>query len=138
MQITGTGYLTNTMRFRIDHEKPFFIEKVSLLPIPIYQQMKDIKAIYHTNEIDDDTYIMRTASGLIWSGSTATGRVNYSGSLEHIGSLHFQTSTGVVWWSNHTFIRSDEYIQDYVRTCPHIVWISELFYCPEVHSLLTE
>jgi hypothetical protein len=135
MQIAEVGYLTNTMQFRIDREKPFFIEKVSLLPKPTYRERPRVTAVYQTT---DDTYIMRTASGLIWSGATMTGRVNYSGSIDQIGGVHFRTKTGAIWWSTDKFITSGEYIQDYIKTCPHIEWKSELFYCPSVGSILTE
>ena len=39
MQVARLEYLTNTMQFRIDREKPFFIEKVSLLPVPTYKTL---------------------------------------------------------------------------------------------------
>jgi hypothetical protein len=135
MQVYYPDYLTNTMEFQIDREKPFFIEKISLLPRPSYRELPRTTEIY---QISSDTYITRTASGLIWSGATLTGRVNYSGSLEHIGSVNFETTTGAIWWPTDKFIRSDQYIQDYVKTCPEIKWISGLFYCPSVGSILTE
>lgn len=75
MDIARSGYLPNQIDFVIDREKPYLIEKISLLPTPKYQKMPHITDIY---EVDDDTYIIKTASGLIWSGSTASGRINQS------------------------------------------------------------
>jgi hypothetical protein len=138
MEMIRDGYISNRLDFVIDREKPYLIEKVSLIPLPTYQKMKDIQDIYHTNEVDDDTYILKTASGLIWSGSTMRGRMSYSGSLDHIGSVYFQTNTGVVWWSNHTLLRSSDPIQDYIKTCPDTEWRLGIFYCPAVGSILTE
>jgi hypothetical protein len=135
MRIAEVGYLTNTMDFRIDREKPFFIEKVSLLPKPTYRNLQKANELY---QITDDTYIIRTSSGLIWSGATMTGRVNYSGSLDQIGGVYFMTNTGVLRWATDKFMIADPYIQDYVETCPHVEWISGLFSCPQVHSILTE
>lgn len=135
MHITESGYLSNTMDFRIDREKPFFIEKVSLLPKPIYRKLQKSNELY---QVTDNTYIIRTASGLIWSGATMTGRVNYSGSLDQIGGVYFMTNRGVLRWSTDKFLIADQYIQDYVETCPHVEWVSGLFSCPQVHSLLTE
>jgi hypothetical protein len=123
------------MRFQIDREKPFFIEKISLLPRPSYRELSNISEIYHLSE---DTYIMRTASGLIWSGATQTGRVNYSGSIEQIGGVHFKTATGVLRWATSGFMPADSYIEDYVDTCPRVEWTYGLLYCPAVGSVLTE
>ncbi len=135
MRIAESGYLMNTMDFRIDREKPFFIEKVSLLPKPTYRKLQKANEIY---QITDDTYIIRTASGLTWSGATMTGRVNYSGSIEQIWGIYFSTATGTLRWATDKFMTAETYIQDYIKTCPHVEWQSELFYCPEVGSVLTE
>jgi hypothetical protein len=75
MDIARSGYLPNQIDFVIDRDKPYLIEKIYLLPTPKYQKIPDIKDIYQVN---DDTYIIKSASGLIWSGSTMNGRVNYS------------------------------------------------------------
>jgi hypothetical protein len=135
MHITGSGYLANTMEFKIDREKPFFIEKVSLLPSPQYRIIPTAKKLY---QITDDTYIIQAASGLMWSGSTMSGRVNHSGSLDHIGGKYFKTNTTILRWEIDKFMLADEYITNYIRTCPQVAWVYELFYCPQVQSILTQ
>lgn len=88
MQISRIGYLTNTMEFLLDREKPFFIEKVTLLPRPSYTKLSGILDLY---QITNDEYITRTASGLLWSGALSSGRANYSGSLSQIGGRYFRS-----------------------------------------------
>jgi hypothetical protein len=75
MDIARSGYLPNQIDFVIDRDKPYLIEKIYLLPTPKYQKIPDIKDVYQVN---NDTYIIKSASGLIWSGSTASGRLSYS------------------------------------------------------------
>ncbi len=135
MQIAGSGYLTNTMEFQIDREKPFFIEKVSLLPRPTYRELPRIREIY---QVADDEYIMRTASGLVWSGSTATGKISYTGSFTYIGGQYFSTATGVLSWQTNKFISANRDISNFAETCPSIEWRYEVFSCPQTKSLLTQ
>ena len=74
----------------------------------------------------------------MWSGSTASGRLSYGGMLDQIGGMHFKTATGVLRWATSGFMTADSYIEDYVGTCPRVEWVSDLFYCPSVGSILTE
>jgi hypothetical protein len=134
MNIVKTGYLRNQIDFVIDREKPYLIEKISLLPTPKYQKKINITDVYGLN---DDIYIFKTASWLIWSGSTASGRVSYSWSLEHIGGSYFLTSTGVLTWERDNFQKASLDITNFVETCPHIEWRDVGFSCPETKSILT-
>lgn len=135
MQVAGSGYLTNMMKFRIDREKPFFIEKVSLLPVPTYRELQRVQSIY---QVSDDTYITKTASGLVWSGSTASGKLSYSGTLDHIGGKYFKTNTGVLSWETTRLTRANTDIDNFVSTCPRVEWKYGVFSCPQTRSLLTE
>ena len=135
MQVYYPGYLANTMEFQIDREKPFFIEKVSLLPRPTYRELPRIIELY---QVADDEYITRTASGLAWSGATASGKVSYSGVLTYIGGRYFQSSTGVLKWGTGKFERATADISNFVATCPQIEWRYGVFSCPQAKSLLTE
>lgn len=135
MQVAGSGYLSNTMRFRIDREKPFFIEKVSLLPVPTYSELQRVQSIY---QVSDDTYITKTASGLVWSGSTASGRLSYSGTLDHIGGKYFKNNTGVLSWELTRLTRANTDIDNFVSTCPNVEWKYGVFSCPQTRSILTE
>ena len=135
MQISHPGYLTNTMEFRLDREKPFFIEKVSLLPRPTYRELPRIREIYQVNS---DEYITRTASGLVWSGSTASEKIVYSGSLTSIGGRYFQSNTDVLKWGTGKFEKVTADISNFITTCPHVEWKYDIFSCPQTRSLLTE
>ncbi len=135
MQVVESGYLTNTMRFRIDREKPFFIEKVSLLPRPNYRELPRVTEIY---QIANDTYITKTASGFVWSGATMSGRVSYSGSLRQIGGKYFKTATGVLSWETDRLTIANRDIANFIETCPRLEWRYELLSCPKTHSILTE
>jgi hypothetical protein len=83
------------LQFKIDAEKPFFIEKISLLPLPSYQKLDGVMTVY---PISNTETLMKTASGIIWSGSLIQGLATYTGSFDHIGSKYFQTNTGVLVW----------------------------------------
>jgi hypothetical protein len=134
MNIARSGYLPNQIDFVIDREKPYLIEKISLLPTPKYQKTINITDVY---ELNDDTYIIKTASGLIWSGSTASGRINQSWSIEHIGGSYFRSNTGVLAWERDNFQKASLDITNFVETCPHIVWRDIGLSCPETKSILT-
>ena len=135
MTITASGFLTNHSTFRIDREKPFFIEKISLLPQPLYRELKDIQKIY---QVSPDSYIMRSLSGnLIYSGGTIRGSINYSGALEHIGGSYF-VGGGRIWnWESTLLTRATPEIENYVDTCPELEWQDGIFSCPQANSILT-
>jgi hypothetical protein len=59
MQIEKPGYLSNNIEFKIDREKPFFIEKISLLPLPRYTKLDRVIAYFH---IGNNESIIQTAS----------------------------------------------------------------------------
>ena len=67
MRIEKPSYLTNSLGFTIDAEKPFFIEKVSLLPVPMYKKISGITEIY---PLQDGDALIKTASGRIKLEST--------------------------------------------------------------------
>ncbi len=134
MQIENSGYLPNTMQFILDREKPFFIEKVSLIPRPIYQKLKSVTEVY---QITEDEYIFKTASGLVWSGSTASGKVNYKESLQYIGGRYFKSATGVLIWGVEKFEKTNASIANFVQTCKKAQVIYGLLYCSRSQSILT-
>lgn len=74
MYIEKPEYLTNSLKFSIDSEKPFFIEKISLLPLPLYKQIPGIIDIYH---VSNEESLQKTASGRIKLESTGQ-YINYS------------------------------------------------------------
>ncbi|MBC7503472.1 hypothetical protein H7169_00680 [Candidatus Gracilibacteria bacterium] len=135
MQISKSGYLTNTMEFLLDREKPFFIEKVTLLPHPSYEKLNGLLDLY---QVANDEYITRMASGLFWSGALSSSKVNYSGSLEQIGGRYFRSGTGVLLWDAGKFEKANTAITNFVSTCEQVVWKYDLFSCPKSMSLLTE
>lgn len=135
MQIARIGYITNTMEFLLDREKPFFIEKVTLLPRPSYQKLSGVVDLY---QVANHEYIIRTASGLLWSGALSSGRVSYSGSLEQIGGSYFRSWTGVLRWDSGKFQKANLVISNFVFTCEQIEWQYDIFSCPKSESLLTE
>lgn len=94
-----------------------------------------MQAIYQVNS---DVYIAKTASGLVWSGSTASGRLSYSRTLEHIGGKYFDTDQGILSWETTRFIKANTDITNFVRTCPSVEWRYGLFSCPKTRSILTE
>ena len=135
MSIKKNGYVTNAIEFIIDRDKPYFIEKVSLLPSPEYKKIPEMLDIY---PMKNGEVIFRTASGYVFSGTTQTKSFVYSGGLQYIGSNYFTSGSGVLIWENGTFERANPTVTNFVRTCESIEWESELFYCPKSNSLLTE
>ena len=83
-------------------------------------------------------YITKTASGLVWSGSTATGRLSYSGTIEHIGGKYFVTNQGVLSWETSRLTRANTDINNFVGTCANIEWKYGVFSCPKTLSIITE
>lgn len=134
MSISKDWYLTNYLEFTIDREKPFFIEKVSLIPRPIYRKLSGINEMY---PINNDT-IIRTASGYIVMEWTDAERIIYTGSLRYIGGKYFNTNTGTLVWENNNLTKANQNINNFIQTCKNAVWKYELFYCSRAKSLLTE
>lgn len=95
MAIDKPGYIKNILKFRIDREKPFFIEKISLLPLPTYKKLDGVLAIY---PIENGESLARTASGIISSGSQVNEIRGYTGSFVHIGGKYFRTNSGILSW----------------------------------------
>lgn len=95
MEIDKPGYIKNILKFRIDREKPFFIEKISLLPLPSYKKMDGILAVF---PIENGESLVKTASGILWSGSVINEIRSYTGSFNHIGGKYFKTNTSILSW----------------------------------------
>ncbi len=134
MRIEKPEYLTNSLEFSIDSEKPFFIEKISLLPIPVYKKINGIDDIYH---LSDGESLLKTASGRIKLESTGK-YISYTWSLEYIGKNYFLTNTWVLIWENNTLKKTSPDISNFVQTCQDIKWKYDLFYCQKSKSILTE
>lgn len=84
MTIEKSGYIKNSMKFIIDREKPFFIEKISLFPNPTYKKLEKISTIYPIEK--NGEYLAQTLSGnILSSGSIVNDFKSYSGSLKYIG-----------------------------------------------------
>ncbi|NRH20867.1 hypothetical protein HOO68_02385 [Candidatus Gracilibacteria bacterium] len=135
MDIQKSGYISNHLEFTIDREKPYFIEKVSLFPRPEYKKFNSIEDIF---PMKNGGVLMRTASGIIFSGSTFSGKLVYTAPLKFIGDKYFSTETGVLIWENNSFENGDLSIKNFVQTCKNVEWKYDLFYCPKTKSLLTE
>ena len=135
MAIDKPGYIKNILKFRIDREKPFFIEKISLLPLPTYKKLDGVLAIY---PIENGESLARTASGIISSGSQVNEIRGYTGSFVHIGGKYFRTNSGILSWEWTQFKKVNPDIKNYVETCSDLYWNSDIFYCPKSQSLLTQ
>ena len=87
------------MSFKIDKEKPYFIEEISLLPIPQYNEISNITTIY---QIDDDSYMIRAQSGILRSEllEYASGTMITQQDLIHIGGIYFQSGSTLYEWHN--------------------------------------
>jgi len=90
MDIQKPGYIPNHLEFTIDREKPYFIEKVSLFPNPEYKKINGITEIYPMKE---GAPLIKTASGIIFSGSINPQNIVHTGSLRYIGDTYFLTSS---------------------------------------------
>jgi len=67
MRIEKPEYITNSLEFSIDSEKPFFIEKLSLFRTPTYRKIYEAKEIY---PLKNGEVLIKTASGRIKIEST--------------------------------------------------------------------
>lgn len=134
MEISKEWYLTNYLKFIIDREKTFFIEKVSLIPRPKYRKLDGIEEIYSIN----DESIIKTASGYALNGWTGTKSIIYTWSLQYIGGKYFITNTGTLVWENSNFIQASQSINNFIQTCKNVIWKYDVFYCSKTMSLLTE
>ncbi|MBX9808857.1 hypothetical protein K2X92_00500 [Candidatus Gracilibacteria bacterium] len=135
MHIEKPGYLPNNIEFKIDREKPFFIEKISLLPLPRYKKLDGMISYFH---IGNSESLIQTATGLIGSGTLSHTGITFTGTLTHIGGKYFETSTGVLTWNGTRFVKSNSDIANFIETCENIEWKYGLFYCAKSKSLLTE
>jgi len=137
MNIVSPWYLENTLNFIIDKEKPYFIEEISLLPIPQYTKTIDIDTAY---QVDYDTYLIKTASGLTASGVVShTGVVTKNLNLKHIGGLYFQSGTTLYEWQGEGLSRGSYERENFINTCPNVRWMNNnVLYCPTVRSIYTE
>lgn len=135
MHIEKPWYLPNNIEFKIDREKPFFIEKISLLPLPRYKKLDGMISYFH---IGNSESLIQTATWLIWSGTLSHTGITFTGTLTHIGGKYFETSTGVLTWNGTRFVKSNSDIANFIETCENIEWKYGLFYCAKSKSLLTE
>jgi hypothetical protein len=131
MSIEKSGFLWNSLQFKIDREKPFFIEKIVLLPTPTYEKNEKIQNIYSLN---DGEFLIRTASGIISSGSIVLGS---TGITDHIGGKYFRTNTGILTWEWTKFQKSSQDISNFIQTCSNIDWKYGILFCPTSQSILT-
>ncbi len=137
MNIESPWYRENSLNFSIDKEKPYFIEEISLLPIPKYSKTIGIATVY---QVDNDTYLIQTASWLTASGIVSnTGIITKNPNLKHIGGLYFQSGTTLYGWWGDRLSRSNDERENFVNTCQSTQWISNnSLYCPGVGSMYTE
>ncbi len=137
MTIEKSGYIKNSMKFIIDREKPFFIEKISLFPNPAYKKLEKISTIYPIEK--NGEYLAQTLSGnILSSGSIVNDFKSYSGSLKYIGWKYFNTSSGALEWKNTKLQKASAEKNNFIKTCKNIKYQSSILYCPESKSLLTE
>ncbi len=135
MKIEKSWYLNNVIIFKIDAEKPFFIEKISLLPLPTYKKINGAIRVY---PIGNGEILIKTLSGITWSGSLIPGLVGYTGSFDPIGGKYFRTNSGIVAWEGGKFKGASQNIVNFVQTCKLPLWKYDLFYCAMSKSLITE
>ena len=135
MNIEKTNYLSNQLAFRIDREKPFFIEKISLLPIPTYQKVPWAIDAYG---LGNGIVLVETASGIQNPSGYLTGSIFGSGDITHIGWRYFRTNTGILSWENGIFKKTKENIENFIETCENVTWKYDILYCPKSQSILSE
>lgn len=134
MEISKDWYLTNNLKFIIDREKTFFIEKVSLIPRPAYRKLEGIEEIYSIN----DKTIIKTASGYALNEWTGTQSIIYTWSLRYIGGKYFLANTGTLVWEESNLTKASQNINNFIQTCKNVMWKYNVFYCEKTKSLLTE
>lgn len=137
MTIENPWYRENIINFTIDKGKPYFIEEITLLPIPQYTKTIDIDTTY---QIDADTYLVKTASGLTASGVVSnTGIITKNSNLKHIGGIYFQSWSLLYEWQGDMLSRGNRERENFINTCPNTQWINNnSLYCPAVKSIYTE
>lgn len=71
--MTRNDYVPGRIEFAIDRETPYYIDTLSLLPIPRYTRVGT--GIDHIANISDSTWTAHTESGMILLDTTLSGGV---------------------------------------------------------------
>ncbi len=121
--------------FEIDREKPFLIEKLSLLPTPRYTLLDTASG--HL-ALGKNSYLIQTYSGYTYSGSSSRSRISYTGSLTSIGDGYLMSNTGILIWGKNKLERVSTEIDNFVSTCPRMRYDDGIFICPATESILTK
>lgn len=121
--------------FEIDREKPFLIEKLSLLPTPRYTLLDTASG--HL-ALGKNSYLIQTSNRYIYSGASLRSPINYTGSLTSIGDGYLMSNTGILIWGKNKLERVSTDIDNFVNTCPRIRYDDGTFVCPATESILTK
>lgn len=135
LTINRPQHLPESLRFIIDEEKPFFIENITLLPIPQYRVLTGVLDAY---QVSTDKYLLRTKSGVLSSsGLTDTGAMIAYGAMKHLGNGYFQSGSGLVFWNGQSLKETSREMENFVKTCKDIRFEFGVFLCDSTNSLYT-
>ncbi len=135
MSVSREGYVWAMLPFEIDREKPFLIEKLSLLPTPRYTLLDTASG--HL-ALGKNSYLIQTSNRYIYSGASLRSPINYTGSLTSIGDGYLMSNTGILIWGKNKLERVSTDIDNFVNTCPRIRYDDGTFVCPATESILTK
>ena len=133
--IDRTGYIPASMQFHIDGDINYFINNLTLLPIPQYTKATPINdaRIY---PIADQTWIAVTSSGMmLYQGDFMTGTLITSGSvLTHIGDGKFLSGETLMSYDVKKHEWRDDtptIVKRFLESCTHPQFSHGLVLCDE-------
>ena len=139
--ITREGYLPSGSQFTIDRETPYYIDLLTLLPVPTYSPYGS--GIAHIANIGNNDWIAHQGSGMVLLDKYFSGSSQIASSrLTHIGEGYFlsgktlQTySKEKELWEKKTWNGSASFITQCSAT---VSIIYGRIYCKDDMTLLTE
>ncbi len=95
LDITNENYLTNSIAFSINKEKPYYIDSITLVPRPQYSLYSG--SLEQISKIDTNAWTARSESGiLLFEKDFSTGILIASGSTYPIGEGRFLSGKTIV------------------------------------------
>ena len=139
--ISREGYLPSGSQFTIDRETPYYIDLLTLLPIPTYSPYGS--GVAHIANIGNNDWIAHQGSGMVlldkyFSGSTkiASSRLTHIGEGYFLSGKTLQTySSKKELWEKKTWNGSASFI---TQCSASVSIIYGRMYCRDDMTLLTE
>lgn len=136
LTIQQEGYIENFLSFSIDKEKPYFIEEVSLLETPRYMSLSWVTAVYPTST---QVPLYESSGWLSYSGTIILQQ--WKDTTINIKPLvwgrYFASGGTIIEWDTNRWKRVSQDRENYIETCPDILWKYSLLSCPEFSSVFT-